>query len=72
MSVGVGQPKSEHKVMLITGGSRGIGAATAVMAAQRGYDVAFSYVSDREAAEAVMRVGAEKGPRYRRFFANLR
>ena len=25
-----------------------------------------------EAAEAVMRVGAEKGPRYRRFFANLR
>jgi NAD(P)-dependent dehydrogenase (short-subunit alcohol dehydrogenase family) len=60
MSVGVGQPKSEHKVMLITGGSRGIGAATAVMAAQRGYDVAFSYVSDREAAEAVIaRVEAE-------------
>lgn len=27
------------KVMLITGGSRGIGAATARLAAQHGYDV---------------------------------
>ena len=31
--------------MLITGGSRGIGAATAIMAAGRGYDVAIGYVS---------------------------
>ncbi len=36
--------------MLITGGSRGIGAATAEMAASRGYDVALSYVSDAIAA----------------------
>lgn len=32
------------KVMLITGGSRGIGAATARLAAQHGYDVGITYV----------------------------
>ena len=36
--------------MLVTGGSRGIGAATARLAAERGYDVAISYVSDESAA----------------------
>ncbi len=40
--------------MLITGGSRGIGAATAVMAAQRGYDVAISYVRNSLAAASVV------------------
>lgn len=40
-------------VMLITGGSRGIGAATAVLAAGAGYDVSLSYNSDRTSAEAV-------------------
>ena len=40
-------------VMLITGGSRGIGAATAVLAAERGYDVAFSFRRDGTAAESV-------------------
>lgn len=48
--------------MLITGGSRGIGAATAIMAANRGYDVAFTYLTNAEAAAAVaqrcMQVGA--------------
>ena len=42
------------KVMLITGASRGIGAATARLAAKRGYDVAVNYVSNRAAAEAVV------------------
>ena len=42
------------KVMLITGASRGIGAATARLAARRGYDVAVNYVSNRAAAEAVV------------------
>ncbi len=41
------------KVVLITGGSRGIGAATARLAAARGYAVCISYRSDRQAAEAV-------------------
>ncbi|MDW3213200.1 MAG: SDR family oxidoreductase [Ilumatobacteraceae bacterium] len=41
-------------VTLITGGSRGIGAATAIMAAGRGYDVAIGYVSAVEAATATV------------------
>jgi NAD(P)-dependent dehydrogenase (short-subunit alcohol dehydrogenase family) len=40
--------------MLVTGGSRGIGAATAQLAAARGYDVAISYVSNKAAADAVV------------------
>jgi NAD(P)-dependent dehydrogenase (short-subunit alcohol dehydrogenase family) len=42
------------KVMLITGGSRGIGAATARLAGQSGYDVAVNYASNKAAAEAVV------------------
>ena len=42
------------KVLLVTGASRGIGAATARMAAQRGYDVAVNYVSNKAAADAVV------------------
>src|SRR5262245_62944068 len=41
------------KVMLITGASRGIGAATARLAAARGYAVAINYLGRRDAAEAV-------------------
>lgn len=40
--------------MMITGGSRGIGAATARLAARSGYDVCISYRADREAADAVV------------------
>jgi NAD(P)-dependent dehydrogenase (short-subunit alcohol dehydrogenase family) len=40
-------------VILVTGGSRGIGAATAKLAAQKGYDVALSYVRDENGAEKV-------------------
>ena len=42
------------KVMLITGASRGIGAATARLAARHGYDVAVNYASNKAAAEAVV------------------
>lgn len=42
------------KTMLITGASRGIGAATARLAAQRGYDVAVNYAGNKAAAEAVV------------------
>jgi NAD(P)-dependent dehydrogenase (short-subunit alcohol dehydrogenase family) len=41
------------KVMLITGGSRGIGAATARLAVKHGYRVVVNYVSDRAAAEVL-------------------
>lgn len=42
------------KTVLITGGSRGIGAATALLASQRGYDVCLSYVSNEKAARDVV------------------
>ncbi len=41
-------------VMLITGGSRGIGAATARMAAAEGYDVCVNYARNGEAAASVV------------------
>lgn len=40
-------------LILITGGSRGVGAATARLAAAQGYDVAISFVSNEAAALAV-------------------
>jgi len=40
--------------VLVTGGSRGIGAATARLLAARGHPVAVNYVSDKAAAEAVV------------------
>lgn len=43
------------QVLLITGGSRGIGAATALLAAQRGFAVAVNYAKDARAAEEVVR-----------------
>lgn len=42
-------------VLLVTGGSRGIGAAISIMAAQRGYDVAVNYQSNEAAAAAVVK-----------------
>ena len=41
-------------VVLVTGGSRGIGAAVARLAAARGYDVCINYMSNEEAAEEVV------------------
>lgn len=43
-----------RQVMIVTGGSRGIGAATARLAARRGYAVCVSYVSNEAAANEVV------------------
>src|SRR5690606_33233651 len=40
-------------ITLITGASRGIGAATALLAARSGYDVAINYMHHREKAEEI-------------------
>jgi NAD(P)-dependent dehydrogenase (short-subunit alcohol dehydrogenase family) len=48
-------------VVVVTGGGRGIGAATAMMAAERGYAVVINYRSRAEAAEAVMAAIHDKG-----------
>lgn len=43
-----------NKVLMITGASRGIGAATARMAAQRGYAVCVNYRTDKRSADAIV------------------
>ena len=48
-------------IMLVTGGSRGIGAATAIIAAARGYRVALTYQSQSAAADAVVQTISEAG-----------
>jgi NAD(P)-dependent dehydrogenase (short-subunit alcohol dehydrogenase family) len=45
---------TEKKILLVTGGSRGIGAATARLAARQGYDVAVNYVGNERAAHEVV------------------
>ena len=44
----------DNKVVLVTGGSRGIGAATARLAARQGWAVAVNYTRDATAAQAVV------------------
>ncbi|MES2974615.1 MAG: SDR family oxidoreductase [Pseudomonadota bacterium] len=42
------------KIVLVTGGSRGIGAATALAAAKKGYAVAVNYAANSRAADDVV------------------
>lgn len=51
------------QVLLITGGSRGIGAATALLASQRGFAVAVNYASNSLAADEVVRAIRDRGGR---------
>ena len=50
-------------VMIVTGGSRGIGAATARLAAERGYAVVVNYVLNADAADDVVGAIEAKGGR---------
>ena len=52
-----------RKICLITGGSAGIGAATARLAAAREYDLALTYNSDPAGAEAVAEAARAAGAR---------
>ena len=52
-----------NNVLMITGASRGIGAATARLAAQRGYAVCVNYRTNRGAAEGVVRAIEAAGGR---------
>lgn len=51
------------KVVLVTGGSRGLGAVTAQALADQGADVAISYVASAEKAQAVVAKLKDKGVR---------
>ena len=44
---------SDNPIMIVTGGSRGIGAAIARLAGERGYDVCVNYTAAADRAEAV-------------------
>lgn len=50
-------------VLLVTGGSRGIGAAVAVLAAKQGYDVAVNFREDERAASAIVEAVRSSGVR---------
>jgi NAD(P)-dependent dehydrogenase (short-subunit alcohol dehydrogenase family) len=51
-----------RRVFLVTGGSRGIGAAVALAAAREGYVVLLTYVSQKSAADGVVeRIRAQGG-----------
>jgi NAD(P)-dependent dehydrogenase (short-subunit alcohol dehydrogenase family) len=51
------------RTLLVTGASRGIGAVVALLAAERGWDVAVNYVRGTSAAEAVAEAVRARGRR---------
>ncbi len=57
--------------MLITGASRGIGAATALLAAERGFAVALNYRRERDAAQALVARITASGGEARAFAADV-
>lgn len=58
-------------ILLVTGGSRGIGAATALEAARRGYTVAINYRRNADAAEHVVATIRAQGGQAQAFAADI-
>ena len=59
------------RVLLITGASRGIGAATALLAAQQGWAVAVNYTRDAQAADRVVQEIRTSGGQAQAFQADV-
>jgi 3-oxoacyl-[acyl-carrier protein] reductase len=66
-----GGEKMENKSAVITGGSRGIGRACALLFASKGYNVLIGYNKNREAAEAVLAEIAEYGVKCAAYCADI-
>ncbi len=49
------------RILIVTGGGRGIGAATALLAGSRGYSVCVNYLGNHAAAQAVVRKIQQNG-----------
>ena len=58
-------------ILLVTGAGRGIGAATARLAAARGFDVAVNYLKDSKSADAVVATVQSTGRRAIALQANM-
>lgn len=50
-----------NKVVIVTGGGRGIGAATCVLLAQQGYSVCVNYHSNEQQAQSVVEAISQQG-----------
>jgi len=61
---------TEHRVALVTGGSRGLGAQIVRELARSGYDVAFTFVQGAEAAAGIAREVEGLGRRAKAYRAN--
>jgi NAD(P)-dependent dehydrogenase (short-subunit alcohol dehydrogenase family) len=61
-------------IFFVSGGSRGIGAAIVLQAARSGHDAAFTYVSNKTAANQVLRQAQEIRPagRYKAYQLDVR
>jgi NAD(P)-dependent dehydrogenase (short-subunit alcohol dehydrogenase family) len=59
------------RTILITGSSRGIGAATALLAAKKGYQVCINYFSNAQAAESIVKTIIENGGKAKAYQADV-